>query len=315
MLHTVDGGRYWCALVVKLEAGVDDALLAAIADATSLTFEYFGTGGFGGETLAEVWKAGDNLLMEVLCDEVGVKALFVRADSAERAITIRSTIGETMPAWSEQMLRAQLADAFTESPQALVALLMATGGARPDDETLDLLQRALDHDDDEVRHFADYAGQVAAELAHPPVVMHEDESERPLEEALRPAGPVSGEQRWVTVRPGVPGRAVPRPVTWLKTPLDHPDKIIPWTMDHDWGFAVLHDLNDPAWHEDIYTGREDRTALHVVQHEALGSSVYLAVHGDDTEEAVASLTDFCNAEILPDAPSGLAETASGEAGV
>ncbi|MEV5572483.1 hypothetical protein AB0L06_20765 [Spirillospora sp. NPDC052269] len=177
MLQTVEGGRYWCALVIRVEDEVDDALLAAIASATALTFEEYGSGGFGGETLAAVWKAGDNLLMEVECDEVGVKAVFVRADTAERAAAIRSAVGEHMSAWSEQMLRAQLVDSFTEAPQALVALLMATGGARPDGETLDLLQRALDHENEEVRHFAEYAGLVAGELGHPPVVMHEDESE------------------------------------------------------------------------------------------------------------------------------------------
>ncbi|RMI46592.1 hypothetical protein EBO15_06610 [Actinomadura harenae] len=176
MFQIVEGGRYWCALVIRLEDGVDDALLAAVTAATDLSFEEYGSGGFGGETLADVWKAGDNLLMEVECDEVGVKALFVRADTQERAIAIRSTVGEHMSAWSEQMLRTQLADSYADAPKSLVALLMATGGARADDETLDLLQRALDHEDEEVREYAEYAAQVAAELGHPPVVMREAES-------------------------------------------------------------------------------------------------------------------------------------------
>ncbi|WP_026415999.1 hypothetical protein [Actinomadura oligospora] len=312
MLQTVEGGRYWCALVIRLEDEVDDALLAAVGDATGLSFEQYGTGGFGGETLAEVWKAGDNLLMEVLCDEVGVKAVLVRADTAEHAIAIRSAVGDHMSAWSEQMLRAQLVDSFAESPQALVALLMATGGARPDDETLDLLQRALDHENEEVRHFAEYAGLVAGELGHPPVVMHDDASERELEEILRPARPVEGDQEWVTVRAGEPGRTVPRPVTWLKTSLDDLDDVLWWVGDQFWVMMISRDHIDRTWQEDIHLSPGYDTALHVVRHEALGS-VHLALHGKDVEATVAQLTEEFGAEVLPEAPAALASTASGEA--
>ncbi|MCP2334802.1 hypothetical protein [Actinomadura rupiterrae] len=314
MLQTVAGGRYWCALVVKASSEVDDALLAAIADATDLTFEYYGNGGFGGETLADVYKADENLLMEVECDEVGVKALLIRADTTENAVAIRAVIGDSMSAWSEQMLRAQLEDTFAESPQALVALLMATGGAQPDEATLALLQRAAEHDRAEVRHYAEYAAQVAAELVHPPVVMHETEAERELDWALRPSSPVPGDERWVTVRAGVPERAVPRPVTWLKTPLEDDEPAGFWAYTANWNLAVLHDRENAAWREIIYTPRDGRTALHVVQHEALGPSVHLAVHGDLAEETAAKLAEDLNAEILSSAPDGLPRTASAEPG-
>lgn len=308
MLQTVEGGRYWCALVIRADDEVDDALLAAVSAATGLTFEEYGSGGFGGETLADVWKAGDSLLMEVECDEVGVKAVFVRADTAERAGAIRSAVGEHMSAWSEQMLRAQLADSFAESPEALVALLMATGGARPDDETLDLLQRALEHENEEVRQLAEYASQVAAELGHPPVVMHEDESRRELKEILRPARPVDGEQNWVTVRAGVPERTVPRPVTWLKTSLDDSDDVLWWVGDQFWVWSVSRDHDDRTWQEDVYLSPRYDAALHVVWHEALGS-VHLALHGEDVETMAAKLAEAFDAEVLPGAPPELPLTA------
>ena len=125
MVEAVAGGQVRCALVVRLEDGVDDDLLAAIADTTGLDFRLHGSGGFGGETLADVYMADGNLLMEVLSDEVGAKALFVWADSADRAVAVRDVIGERLPVWSEQMLRAQLADTFEAAPEALVALMMA----------------------------------------------------------------------------------------------------------------------------------------------------------------------------------------------
>ncbi|RFU37662.1 hypothetical protein DZF91_31705 [Actinomadura logoneensis] len=312
MFQTVEGGRYRCALVIRLDDGVDAALLAAIGSATGLAFEEYGTGGFGGETLATVWKAGDDLLIEAECDEAGVRALLVRAGTAERAVAIRSAIGEHMPAWSEQMLRAQLADTFADAPQALVALLMAAGGARPEDETRELLRRALDHEDEEVRHFAEYAATVAAELEKPPVVMREDRSVRELDELLRPARPVKGKEHWVTVRAGVPERAVPRPVTWLRTSLDDTDDVLWWIGDQYWEAVVMRNLGDRTWLEDIYLAPDKGTALHVVLHDALGT-VHLALHGGDVEATAAKLAEDVGAEVLPSAPPGLASTGSGQA--
>lgn len=305
MLQVVEGGPYRCALVIRLGDGVDDDLLAEIAEATGLTFVLYGNGGFGGEVLAAVYAAGGNLLMEVLSDEVGAKALFVWADSAERAVVIRDVIGAGMSAWSERTLRAQLERDFAEQPGALVSLLMAAGGANPEPETLGLLRRALDHDDDEVRQAAEYARLVASELRHPPVVMR-DEPERALEEILRPARTVGGDRNCVTVRAGLPDRAVPRPVTWLKTPLDDPDDVGFWTWNADWRLMAVHE--DADWYEDIYSPRDKRTALHIVRHPAL-AAVHVALHGEAVEATAAALVEALGAEILDGPPAGWERTA------
>jgi hypothetical protein len=302
MVEVVASGQVRCALVVRLEDGVDDDLLAAIADTTGLDFTLYGSGGFGGETLADVYKANDNLLMEVLSDEVGAKALFVWADSADQAVAVRDVIGERLPVWSEQMLRAQLADTVEAAPEALVALMMAAGGAAPDQETLDLLQHALDHDDDNVRTAAEYARLVASELVHPPVVLRDQpEKERELAEILRPAEPVDGFFNWVTVRAGIPDRAVPRPVTWLRTPYDDPDDMLRWTWDADWDILAISDQDDQTWHEDVYCPRDKHTAMHVVRHAALGA-VHVAVHGEAAEATAASLVADTGAELLDGPP-------------
>jgi hypothetical protein len=308
MLDVMHGGRHWCALVVQVEDGVDDGLLAEIASRTGLDFELYGSGGFGGETLADVYEADGCLLMEVLSDEVGAKALFVRADSAERAVAVRDVIGATLPVWSEQMLREQLADTFEAAPEALVALMMAAGGARPDQETLDLLQRALDHEDHNVRVAAEYAQLVAAELAHPPVTMPlRDEPERELDEILRPAQPVDGFFNWVTVRAGEPERTVPRPVTWLRTSYDDTDVMIRWTWDANWDITAVSDQNDEAWDECVHLPRDKRTAMHVVMHEALGS-VHIALHGEAAEATAVALVEAGEAERLAGPPTGWEQT-------
>jgi hypothetical protein len=307
MLQVVDGGLYRCALVVRLEDGVDDELLAGIAEATGLEFDLHGTGGFGGEILAGVYQAGDNLLIEVLSDEVGAKALFVWADSEEHAIAIRDTIGEHMPAWSEPMLRAQLADTIAEQPGALVALVMAAGGAQPEQETLDLLQHALDHDDEKVRQAAEYARLVASELAHPPVVIRLD-TDQELSEILRPAEPVAGEQNWITVRAGEQERAVPRPVTWLSTPLDDPEEVGIWAYKANWNILSIRDRDDPDWFEDIHAPNDERTALHIVKHPALGT-VHIALHGEAVDATAAALVSDLAAEILDGPPPGWDRTA------
>ncbi|MBE8519278.1 hypothetical protein ILP97_17470 [Amycolatopsis sp. H6(2020)] len=296
-----DGRRYRCALVIRVEDRVDDHLLAEIGETTGLEFELYGSGGFGGETLADAYTADGTLLMEVLCDEVGVKALFVWSDTAERAAAIRDVIGARLEAWSEQVLRAQLmTDTLERAPEALVALMMAGGGASPDPETLELLQRALSHDDHNVRVAAEYAQLVASELVHPPLVLR-DEQESELQEILRPTRPVVGEPNWVTARAGVPERVIPRPVTWLKAGHDTPDKVGVWAYEADWNLLVAADRDHADWFEFIYCPMDERTALHVVRHPALGE-VHLALHGEAVEATAALLVEKLGSEVLDGPP-------------
>jgi hypothetical protein len=305
MIQVVNGGPYWCALAIRYDDEVDDALLARIAEATGVTFDHFGDGGFGGETLATVYSSGDNLLIEVESDVAGAKAVFVRADSAERAAGIRDVVGASMPAWSEQMLRAQLEESLEGKHSALVALLMSTGGVKPEQETLDLLQRALDHDNAEVRQAAEYGQMIATELSHSPVVSREPE--HVAVGILQPARPVTGKEGWVSVRAGTPDRAVPRPVTWLRTPFDDPEEVERWAWIADWDIREIHNQDDVAWYENIYTPMVERTALHVVRHEALGS-VHIALHGEDVDGTASALVDDLGAEILDGPPAGWERT-------
>jgi hypothetical protein len=310
MITPVDGGPYRCALVVRYEDQVDEALLSALAEATGLTFEYYGNGGFGGETLADVYAAesGRNLLIEAMADEIGAKAMFAWAESAERAVAIRAVVGEHFKVWSEQMLRAQLEEALTEGPWSLVAMMMAVGGAEPEPETADLLQRALGHGDGDVREAAEYARQVAGEIVHPPVVMREAPREKPTG-VLAPERPVEGEKDWVTVRPGLPDRAVPRPVTWLRLATDDPDKAVVWANRADWFLDVIGRVTDVSgWEETIYT-MDEETALHIVRHPALGTAVHCAVHGTEAEATVTALHESLGGEILDGPPPALKHTA------
>ncbi|MEV0664918.1 hypothetical protein ACIBI3_16630 [Actinomadura luteofluorescens] len=313
MITPVDGGPYRCALVVRYEDEIDDSLLGALADATGLTFAYYGNGGFGGETLADVYAdaSGRSLLIEVVADEVGAKAVFVRAESADEAVAIRTVVGERFQVWTEQTLRAQLEGALADAPWTLVAMMMATGGAEPDPETVGLLQRALGHGDDDVRQAAEYARTVAAELVHPPVVMREAPRERPTG-VLAPARPVGGEQDWVTVRPGIPDRAVPRPVVWVRLATDDAEKPAVWSFREDWNIAVIgRDTDGSGWKEAIYTTMDEETALHIVEHPALGTVVHTAVHGTHAEATAAALREALGGEILDGPPPGLERTAPG----
>ncbi|WP_433473214.1 hypothetical protein ACQPZP_30795 [Spirillospora sp. CA-142024] len=311
MITPVDGGPYRCALVVRYEDEADEALLGALADATGLTFEYYGNGGFGGETLADVYAdaSGRNLLIEVMADEVGAKAMLVRSESAERAVAIRSVVGERFRVWTEQMLRAQLESSLTEAPWTLVAMMMAVGGATPEPETMDLLQRALDHGDDDVREAAEYAREVAGELVHPPVVMRDAPREKPTG-VLAPERPVEGEEDWVTVRPGIPDRAVPRPVAWLRLATDDAEKPAIWAYTEDWDIAVIgRDTDGSGWTEAIYTTTDEEAALHIVQHPALGTAVHVAVHGTGAEATAVALREALGGEALAGLPPGLERTA------
>ncbi|MEU8121370.1 hypothetical protein AB0C21_21900 [Spirillospora sp. NPDC049024] len=311
MITPVEGGPYRCALVIQWEDEVDDSLLSALADATGLTFAYYGNGGFGGETLADVYvdDSGRNLLIEVTADEAEAKAVFVRAESAEKAVAIRAVVGEHFEVWTEQTLRAQLEEDLPEGPWALIPMMMATGGAEPAPETADLLQRALGHGDDKVRSAAEYARTVAAELVHPPVVMREAPRERPTG-VLAPARPVEGEEDWVTVRPGTPGRTIPRPVFWVRLATDDAEKPAVWAYTENWNIAVIgRDTDGSGWKEAIYTTMDEGTALHIVEHPALGTVVHIAAHGTHAEATAAALREALGGEILDGPPSGLERTA------
>lgn len=311
MITPVDAGPYRCALVIRYQDEVDDSLLDALTGATDLTFAYYGNGGFGGETLADVYadESGRNLLIEVTADEVGAKAVFVRAESADEAVAIRAVVGEHFQVWTEQTLRAQLEEALAEAPWTLVAMMMATGGAEPDPETVDLLQRALAHGDDDVREAAEYARTVAGELVHPPVVMREAAREKPTG-VLAPARPVEGEEDWVTVRPGMPDRAVPRPVVWLRLAADDAEAPGVWAYTEDWNIAVIgRDTDGSGWKEAVYTTMDEETALHIVEHPALGAAVHAAVHGTRAGATAVALREALGGEVLDGPPSGLERTA------
>lgn len=304
MNRSVEGGSYRCALVVDYWTDVDRTLLAAIAEATGLGFQEYGHASFG-KAYGEVYAAGGHLMLEVSCIEAQTKAMFVWAESAECAAAVRDVIGAAMPVWSEPMLRAQLERSLEREPERLVALMMACGGGDPEQGTLDLLQRALDHQDQRVRQAAEYARLVASELGRPPVVTQEER-----EEILRPVRPVSGYEDWVTVRAGVVDRAVPRPVTWLRTRHRDPDEVVRWLGDN-WGLATIPYGDDiPAWYEEIYVHEEDeRTAMHVVWHKALGR-VHIALHGDAVDATAAALVNVrqLKAKILDGQPEGWERT-------
>ncbi|MGH3728133.1 MAG: hypothetical protein ACRDTU_05210 [Micromonosporaceae bacterium] len=142
--------------------------------------------------------------------------MLIRTKEAEDAVAIRQLVGDRLGGWSEQMIRAQLEAHPDGDPEAMVALAMAAGGGPIQQESLDLLRRAADGGDAKASGLAAYALQVAVDLAEPPIIRREQEHD--LAEVLRPERPVDGDEGWVTARVGVPGRAIPREVTWLRVP-------------------------------------------------------------------------------------------------
>jgi hypothetical protein len=127
---------------------------------------------------------------------------------------------------------------------------------------------------------------------------------RPVD-ILRPA---AGDAGWATVRAGIPDRAVPRPVTWLRTTFADSRPVSRWAWDADWDLMAGPDPNDPECQERIYVPMDQRTALHVVQHPALGQ-VHVALHGDEVDTTAAALVADLGGVVLDGPPAGWERTA------
>lgn len=301
------GGPYRCALVVRSGDAVDDQLLAELTARTGLAFARIGNGGFGGGPVADVHadESGGNLLIDTVDPDTGTRAMLVRAVSSERAIAIRAVIGDRFQAWTEQTLRAQLEENIASQPWILVPMMMAVGGAEPEPETMRVLRQTLQHEDETVRSAAEHAEEIAKWLLEDPAVMRVVENQE-LVGVLRPAQPVDGEEDWVTVRPGSPGRAVPRPVTWLSFPGEPGDLLPAFLWNQDWELEVVGNTRDDFF-EQIRVSEDGRTALHEVAHAELAGR-YLAVHGQDAEATTTALRE-AGAEPLDGPPAGLDRTA------
>jgi hypothetical protein len=256
---------------------------------------------FGTEVLATLYsdQAGD-LLIQTQAVEVPVKAVLVRTSVPEDAIAIRQAVGDQLRGWSEQMIRAQLEAEPGGDPQVMVALAMATGAGPIEQESLDLLQHAAAVDDEKVRGLAEYALQVAADLADPPIVRKHKKPK--LAEVLHPQAPADeGEgEDWVTARPGVRGRQIPRPVTWLRGS-DASKAIDACSWDDDWFIEVAGDTRSD-WDEEIWITEDERTAIHRIEHPALDGA-HIAVHGRGTAAVVTALGEAGDLEVL-DTPPG-----------
>ncbi|MCK2219906.1 hypothetical protein MF672_039840 [Actinomadura sp. ATCC 31491] len=308
MITVVRSGPFWCALAVGKNDSVDDGLLVALAARTGTALTGIGQGGFGGGPVADVYadESRDIVLIEATDPDTGSKALLVRADSEERAIAARAVIGERYRVRTEQELRAQAREDLGGQSWILVPLVMAAGGAELEPGTAELLREALRHEDEDVRAAAEYAEEVARELRHDPMVVAAAQEEQELAEVLRPALPVEGEEDWVTVRPGVPGRAIPRPVSWWRVPAGVTDPIPAFTCDQDWLIEVVS-RDDEPWREDIWTAEDGRTAIHAVSHAELAGR-HVAVHGQDVETVTTALRE-AGLLALDGPPAGLDRTA------
>ncbi|MEV4113794.1 hypothetical protein [Nonomuraea sp. NPDC049695] len=308
MITVVRSGPFWCALAVGKNDSVDDGLLAEVATRTGTTLTGIGHGGFGGGPVADVYadESRGLVLIEAADPDTGAKALLVRADSEERAVAARTVIGERYRVWTEQELRAQARQDLAGQPWILVPLVMAAGGAELEPGTAELLQEALRHENEDVRAAASYAEEVARELRHDPMVMGTAQDERELAEVMRPARPVYGEEDWVTVRPGVPGREVPRPVAWWQVPAGVTDPLPAFVYDHDWLIEVAPRMDD-LFYEEIWIAEDGRTAIHAVSHAELAGR-HLAVHGQDVETVTTALRE-AGLLALDGPPAGLDRTA------
>lgn len=147
--------QHWSALVISPDDRLDADLLAAITLAAGVSFEYAADADFGTGVRATTYTAGTEQVIEIDCAHA--KALFIRVRSRERAAAIEASISRHTRTWTEQVLRNQLESSLEHDPYALVPLLMACGGGAPEPATADLLHRALEHADEQVREAADYA--------------------------------------------------------------------------------------------------------------------------------------------------------------
>jgi hypothetical protein len=299
-------GLVRCALVVPYDADVDEELLEAVAAATGKRFSRYGSGGFGVEVLATLYssEAGEQII-EATAVEVPTKAVLIRAEGVEAAVAIRQVVGDRLGGWDEHMIRARIDARPGGDPRMLVGLAMAAGGAPISPESRDLLSRAAASRDRNVRGLAEYALRVAADLQDVPMVRKEEE--RGLPEALRPAGPVDGDEDWVTARPGVPARQIPRPVAWLRGTADIIAVMIECGDDLDW-FHEVCPRTDETFQEDIWITADGRTAVHAIEHPALDAP-YAAVHGVDTAAVLAALTGSGDLVPIDGPPASLHLTA------
>lgn len=149
-------------------------------------------------------------------------------------------------------MREQVKENLAGEAWTLVPMMMAVGGAEPEHDTMKVLRKALRDKDETTRSAAEYAEAMAKELLDDPAVMRVEVRE--MDEVLRTAQPVDGEEDWVTVRPGVPGRAVPRPVAWLRFS-GGPDAPLPnFIWDQDWSVEVASKISDD-WYDPPARGR------------------------------------------------------------
>ncbi|MFC8800977.1 hypothetical protein ACFT2C_24870 [Promicromonospora sp. NPDC057138] len=290
------------ALVVLPDAEIDDDLLEMLADETGHRFVHEGTGGFGVELLATFYKdEAGNQLIEAKVIDAPVKAVLVRSGSVEAASKIRQAVGDHLGGWSEQMLRAQIeAGGLETDPGLLVALALSGGGGPLDDETVDLVNAATEHEDDAVAEWAAFAVRVWNDLQDSPIVIKD--KVRELAPVLRPAGAVDGDEDWVTARPGVAGREIPRAAVWLRADDDAKRVFYTVTWDEDWMLEVvpLEGDDDGGWEETIATTEDGQTAIHLVRHPALADHV--VVHGADAAGVVAALRTVGNVTVVDGPP-------------
>lgn len=294
------------ALVVPYEAAVDEELLDAVEGESGKRFSWYGGGMFGTEVMAAVYSdAAGDLLIEARAVEVPVKAVLVRTAEVEDAVAIRQVVGDRLDGWSEQMVRSRIGSEVDGDPQLLVALAMAAGGALMERESRELLQRAAAVDAMEVRGLAEYARRIAAELAEAPFVWPEQGAR--VAEVLRPEGSAESGGGWVTARPGVAGRQIPRPVTWLCGP-EASDVVSECGADENWPIQVVGQAS-AVWLEEVWVTKDERTAIHAIEHPALGVG-HIAVHGADVTGVVATLLSMDDGlETLDGPPEALPDTA------
>lgn len=295
-----------CGLVIPPDAEIDSDALKALADETGHRFSYYGTGGFGTELLAELYRdEADNLLITADAIDAGVSAVRISTATTDEAIAIRQAVGDHFGAWSEQTLRAQAErDGVESAPFLLVALAMSNGAGPLEDATVDLINEAVDHEDEQIAGWAALAVRIWNELQNPPMIISAGE-ERPLAPVLRPADPVDGATGHITAIPGTaPGRTIPGSARWLRA-ADGNAVFHPAMADHDWSFAVAG-APGSDWNEEIAVTKDERTAIHLLQHSSLDTD-YLVVHGDDLTTVVTQLSEAYEAVVL-DAPPDLERT-------